>query len=114
MSLPARAAVSLVAAILSVPADAVSLRMDASTTWADNISRSAVAADQTDAWRHDVELTANRLLPLATGVSLITGASMGAEIMPADRQTSAGAKALLTSEIAKWSPIIQAAKAYAD
>jgi tripartite-type tricarboxylate transporter receptor subunit TctC len=39
---------------------------------------------------------------------------LGAEIMSADRQTSAGAKALLTSEIAKWSPIIQAAKAYAD
>ncbi len=39
---------------------------------------------------------------------------LGAEMMPADRQTSAGAKALLTSEIAKWSPIIQAAKAYAD
>ena len=39
---------------------------------------------------------------------------LGAEIMPADRQTSAGAKALLTSEIARWSPIIQAAKAYAD
>lgn len=39
---------------------------------------------------------------------------LGAEIMPLDRQNSAGAKALLTSEIAKWSPIIQAAKAYAD
>lgn len=39
---------------------------------------------------------------------------LGAEIMPTDRQTSAGAKALLTSEIAKWSPIIQSAKAYAD
>ena len=39
---------------------------------------------------------------------------LGAEIMPAERQTSAGAKALLQSEISKWSPIIQAAKAYAD
>ncbi len=39
---------------------------------------------------------------------------LGAEIMPLDRQTSAGAKAMLTSEIAKWAPIIQAAKAYAD
>ncbi len=39
---------------------------------------------------------------------------LGAEIMPVDRQNSAGAKALLASEIAKWSPIIQAAKAYAD
>lgn len=39
---------------------------------------------------------------------------LGAEIMPADRQTSAGAKALLAAEIIKWSPIIQAAKAYAD
>lgn len=39
---------------------------------------------------------------------------LGAEIMPVDRQTSAGAKALLAAEIIKWSPIIQAAKAYAD
>jgi tripartite-type tricarboxylate transporter receptor subunit TctC len=39
---------------------------------------------------------------------------LGAEVMPADKQNSAGAKSLLTSEIAKWSPIIQAAKAYAD
>ncbi|TAG75693.1 MAG: tripartite tricarboxylate transporter substrate binding protein BugD [Burkholderiales bacterium] len=39
---------------------------------------------------------------------------LGAEIMPADKQTSAGAKAHLQAEIAKWSPIIQAAKAYAD
>ena len=39
---------------------------------------------------------------------------LGAEIMPADRQTSAGAKALLSAEISKWAPIIQAAKAYAD
>ncbi len=39
---------------------------------------------------------------------------LGAEVMPADRQTSAGAKALLASEISKWAPIIQAAKVYAD
>ena len=39
---------------------------------------------------------------------------LGAEIMPLDRQTSVGAKALLQSEIGKWAPIIQAAKAYAD
>ncbi len=39
---------------------------------------------------------------------------LGAEIMPVDRQNSAAAKALLASEIAKWSPIIQAAKVYAD
>jgi tripartite-type tricarboxylate transporter receptor subunit TctC len=39
---------------------------------------------------------------------------LGAEIMPVDKQNSAAAKALLASEIAKWSPIIQAAKAYAD
>ncbi len=39
---------------------------------------------------------------------------LGAEIMPIDRQNSAGAKALLTSETAKWAPIIQAAKVYAD
>ena len=39
---------------------------------------------------------------------------LGAEIMPVDKQNSAAAKALLSSEIARWSPIIQAAKAYAD
>ncbi len=39
---------------------------------------------------------------------------LGAEIMPVDKQTSAGAKALLAAETAKWGPIIQAAKVYAD
>jgi tripartite-type tricarboxylate transporter receptor subunit TctC len=39
---------------------------------------------------------------------------LGAEIMPADKQNSAAAKALLSGEIAKWGPIIQAAKVYAD
>ncbi len=39
---------------------------------------------------------------------------LGAEIVPADKQTSAAAKAHLAAETAKWSPIIQAAKAYAD
>jgi tripartite-type tricarboxylate transporter receptor subunit TctC len=39
---------------------------------------------------------------------------LGAEIMPVDKQTSAGAKAHLAAEIARWSPIIQAAKVYAD
>ena len=39
---------------------------------------------------------------------------LGAEIMPVGVQTSAGAKAFLAAEILKWSPIIQAAKAYAD
>ncbi|MCS6997343.1 MAG: tripartite tricarboxylate transporter substrate-binding protein [Casimicrobiaceae bacterium] len=39
---------------------------------------------------------------------------LGAEIMPAEKQTSAGARTLLSNEIQKWSPIIQAAKVYAD
>jgi tripartite-type tricarboxylate transporter receptor subunit TctC len=39
---------------------------------------------------------------------------LGAEIMPADKQNSAGAKTHLAAEIARWSPIIQAAKVYAD
>lgn len=39
---------------------------------------------------------------------------LGAEIMPVARQSSAGAKALLAAETAKWQPIIQAAKVYAD
>lgn len=39
---------------------------------------------------------------------------LGAEIMPVDKQTSVGAKAHLAGEIARWSPIIQAAKVYAD
>ena len=39
---------------------------------------------------------------------------LGAEIMPFDKQNSAAAKTLLSAEIARWSPIIQAAKAYAD
>ncbi len=39
---------------------------------------------------------------------------LGAEIMPVEKQNSAGAKAHLAGEIAKWAPIIQAAKIYAD
>ena len=89
MRFPARAAVGLVAALLFLPAFAVSLRLDASTTWADNISRSSAASDQTDAWRHDAQLTASQLLPLATGVSLTTEASVGREIMPSFSRNSA-------------------------
>jgi tripartite-type tricarboxylate transporter receptor subunit TctC len=39
---------------------------------------------------------------------------LGAEVVPLDKQTSAAAKAHLQAEIAKWNPIIQAAKVYAD
>ncbi|MGL4232082.1 MAG: tripartite tricarboxylate transporter substrate-binding protein [Casimicrobium sp.] len=39
---------------------------------------------------------------------------LGAELMPVDKQNSAAAKAHLTAEIAKWAPVIQAAKVYAD
>jgi tripartite-type tricarboxylate transporter receptor subunit TctC len=39
---------------------------------------------------------------------------LGAEVVPADKQTSAAAKAHLAAEIAKWNPVIQAAKVYAD
>jgi tripartite-type tricarboxylate transporter receptor subunit TctC len=39
---------------------------------------------------------------------------LGAEIVPVDKQNSAAAKAHLMAETAKWSPIIQAAKVYAD
>ena len=52
--------------------------------------------------------------PSRTRLSSAKMKDLGAEIMPPDRQTSAGAKALLSAEIGKWAPIIQAAKAYAD
>lgn len=89
MRFPVRAVAGLLGAFLTWPALATSLRMEASTTWADNISRSAAAADQTDAWRHDLQLSGSHLLPLATGVSLIGGASLGAELMPGYSRNSA-------------------------
>jgi hypothetical protein len=89
MTPPVCATAVLLAALVSSPAFAVSLRLDASTTWADNISRSAVPADQIDALRHDVQLTASHLQPLATGMSLIATANAGGELVPSFLRNSA-------------------------
>ncbi len=86
---PERVAAFLLAALALNSASAVSLSFDASTTWADNFSRSALPADQTDAFFHDAHLTASHLRPLATGLSLIEEASAGYEVVPRFPRNSA-------------------------
>ena len=86
---PVRVAAFFFAALALNSASAVSLSLDASATWADNISRSAFPADQTDALRHDARLTASQLRPLATGLSLIAEAGAGYEIVPRYPRNSA-------------------------
>jgi hypothetical protein len=60
----------------------VTLRMGASTTWAENISRSASPGDWRDTLRHEGSVTAGLLTPLASGVSLISDAAVGYESVP--------------------------------
>ena len=108
VSRPHRAAALLTlaaaAAFLLAPARAeplrlpLSTRLEASTTWAENISRSSTPSDWTDALRHEARVTASLLTPLATGVSLVTEADAGYESVPRFERNSAfsaGARAQL-------------------
>ena len=79
---PVRAAAFVLAALAAAPAFAVSLRMDASPTWAKNINSSSFVADVTDTLRNEARLTASHLQPLATGLSLIAEADAGFETVP--------------------------------
>lgn len=60
----------------------LSLRMETSTTWAENINRASNPSDWTDTLRHEARVTASLLTPLATGVSLITAADAGYDTLP--------------------------------
>ena len=60
----------------------VGVRLETSTTWAENISRSSAPSNWTDALRASARVTASLLTPLATGVSLITEADAAAEAVP--------------------------------
>lgn len=60
----------------------ITARMEASTTWAENINRASSPADWTDTLRHEAHATASLLTPLATGVSLITEAELGYTSLP--------------------------------
>jgi hypothetical protein len=82
MSLPARSAVWLLAALTASSAFGVSLRMESLTTWAENISRSAIPSDWTDALRQEARVTASQLEPLATGLSLIAEADASFVTVP--------------------------------
>lgn len=72
-------AVSAAAAPLRLP---LTTRMEASTTWVENINRASSPADWTDTLRHEARATASLLTPLATGVSLITEADVGYTTIP--------------------------------
>jgi hypothetical protein len=85
MSRPTRAAASflaILAALAGSPAFAASLRMEAVTTWAENISRAASPANWIDALRQEAHVTASHLQPLATGLSLLAEGDAGFEAVP--------------------------------
>jgi hypothetical protein len=73
------AAICLRAEPLRLP---VTARMEASTTWAENISRSSAPANWRDSTRADTSVTVSLLTPLITGVSLITEADARTEFIP--------------------------------
>ncbi len=77
--LASASASALRAAPLQLP---ITARMEASTTWAENINRASSPADWTDTLRHEARVTASMLTPLATGVSLITEADLGYTTLP--------------------------------
>lgn len=79
---PVRAIAFVLASLAAAPAFAISLQVEASTTWAKNISRTAALADQKDALRNEAHLTASHLQPLATGLSLIAEADASFETVP--------------------------------
>jgi hypothetical protein len=60
----------------------VTVRAEASVTWAENISRTSNPPNWIDALRQNANVTASNLTPLATGVSLITEAEAGYELVP--------------------------------
>lgn len=78
----------------TLPVRAASYRMEAVTTWAENINRASSPADWADTVRHEARATASLLTPIATGVSLITEADFGYTIVPRYmRNTAAAASA---------------------
>jgi hypothetical protein len=60
----------------------ITLRAEGSASWAENISRSSASTDWRDTARHNGEVTASMLTPLATGVSLISEVAAGYESVP--------------------------------
>lgn len=60
----------------------ITARMEATTTWAENISRSSAPSNWRDSTRAETSVTASLLTPLITGVSLITEADARTEFVP--------------------------------
>lgn len=60
----------------------ITARMEASTTWAENIARASSPSNWIDSLRHEAHVTGSLLTPLATGISLITEADAGYESVP--------------------------------
>ena len=76
----------------------VTTRMEATVTWAENISRSALPANWIDALRTDARFAASNLTPIVTGLSLISEVDVGYEAVPRfsrNNAATAGAHATL-------------------
>ncbi len=91
----------------------VTARMEASATWAENISRTSASANWIDTLKTDALFTASVLTPIATGFSLIGEAYAGYETVPRyQRNTafSAGARALLRYKfgLGAYAPVLSA------
>lgn len=107
LSSPARSPFALVlvaAAVIPVALRAdslhlpISTRIEASTTWAENVSRTSASANWIDTLKTDALFTASVLTPISTGFSLISEVYGGYEAVPRyERNTafSAGARALV-------------------
>jgi hypothetical protein len=87
--------ITLAAEPLRLP---ISTSLEASTIWAENISRTSASAYRINALKTDALFTASVLTPIATGFSLISEAYAGYETVQRYRRNtafSAGARTLL-------------------
>ena len=89
LRLPARFLFTVLPVLAALPPAAtraeplpISLRMAASTTWAENISRTSNTPEARDSLRHDAQLTASLLQLFATGFSLIAELEAGEQSVP--------------------------------
>lgn len=72
----------------------ISARIEATTTWAENISRSSAPSNWRDSLRADARVTASNLTPLATGISFIAEVDAATETVvryPRNSAFTAGA-----------------------
>lgn len=115
--------VATIAGMGPVPARAdtfrlpISARMEASTTWAENLSRTSAVANRVNTLRQQTNFTATVLTPIATGFSLITELAAGYELVPRYARTNAlnaGPRALLRYKfgLGAYTPVLSAEGAF--